>query len=143
MSGSPPHSAAEFRHPTVQTRRSAIAGLGSFADEPIPAGEVVLRYADEPASVEDLGRLNHSCAPTLGWADDRTLVTLRDVQGGEELTTDYALCTTDPAFMMVCHCETYRCRQVIEGDDWRIPQLQHRYAGYWAPSVARLIASGP
>jgi hypothetical protein len=40
---------------------------------------------------------------------------------------------------MMCHCETYRCRQVIEGTDWQIPQLQKRYAGMCAPDVQRLI----
>ncbi|HET6876458.1 MAG TPA: SET domain-containing protein-lysine N-methyltransferase [Jatrophihabitans sp.] len=132
--------ALETRHPSVVTQRSAIAGHGSFAAAPIPAGDVVFRYADPPTSPAGLGTVNHSCDPTLGWADERTLVTLRDVRAGEELATDYALSTTDPAFVLVCHCETYRCRQVVEGDDWRIPQLRQRYAGYWSPPVARLIA---
>lgn len=133
----------EYRHPGVVTRRSLIAGHGSFAGAPIAAGEIVLRYAEIPAGPEGLGALNHSCDPTLGWADERTLVAVRDIRDGQELTTDYALDIADPAFMMICHCETYRCRQVIEGDDWRIPQLQQRYAGYWAPAVAQLIAQAP
>jgi hypothetical protein len=29
---------------------------------------------------------------------------------------------------------------MVEGTDWRIPQLQERYAGHWAPAVQRLIA---
>ncbi len=40
---------------------------------------------------------------------------------------------------MMCHCETYRCRQMVTGDDWRIPQLQQRYAGSWVPLIQRLI----
>jgi hypothetical protein len=39
----------------------------------------------------------------------------------------------------MCHCETYRCRQVIEGTDWQIPQLQRRYAGWFAPVVQQRI----
>jgi hypothetical protein len=140
MSTSAAQPAIEHRHPAVATQRSAIAGHGSFAGAPIPAGEIVFRYAVPPAGPDGLGTLNHSCDPTLGWADERTLVTVRDVRAGEELTTDYALGTADPAFMMVCHCETYRCRQMIEGDDWRIPQLRRRYARYWAPAVAELLA---
>jgi hypothetical protein len=32
---------------------------------------------------------------------------------------------------------------MVEGTDWRIPQLQRRYAGHWAPHVQRLIDTGP
>ena len=63
----------------------------------------------------------------------------RDVAAGEELTDDYATSTVDADFVLYCHCETYRCRQVIEGTDWMIPQLQLRYAGYWVPYVQRRI----
>jgi hypothetical protein len=31
---------------------------------------------------------------------------------------------------------------VITGDDWRIPQLQQRYAGHWIPYLQRLIDAG-
>ena len=51
------------------------------------------------------------------------------------------MATTDPAFLLRCHCETYRCRQLVTGDDWRIPQLQRRYAGHWAPAVERLLSA--
>jgi len=84
---------------------------------------------------------NHSCEPNLGWADEYTLVALRDIAAGEELTDDYATSTVDPDFVLYCHCETYRCRQVIEGTDWKIPQLQKRYAGQWVPYIDRLIAT--
>jgi SET domain len=121
--------------PLVDVGVSRIAGRGLFALEQIPTGEVVL----EQEAVGP-GPLNHSCEPNLGWADDHTLVALRDIAAGDELTLDYATVITDPDFVMMCHCETYRCRQVIEGTDWKIPQLQKRYAGWWAPAVQRLIA---
>jgi hypothetical protein len=38
-----------------------------------------------------------------------------------------------------CHCETYRCRQMVTGDDWRIPEVQRRYSGRFAAQVQRLI----
>ena len=111
---------------------SRIAGRGLLAAAPIDAGTAVLEQ-------RGVGDLNHSCDPNLGWTDDTTLVAIRDIAAGEELTIDYATVITDPAFVMMCHCETYRCRQVIEGTDWKIPQLQLRYAGHWAPPVQRLI----
>ena len=64
---------------------------------------------------------------------------MRDVPAGQELTLDYATVLVDPAYTLWCHCGTYRCRQVIEGTDWRITQLQRRYAGRWTPVAQRLI----
>ena len=118
--------------PRVEARVSKIAGRGVFADEPMARGTAVLHQTG-------IGELNHSCEPNLGWADDHTLVAIRAIAVGDELTLDYATVITDPDFVMMCHCETYRCRQVIEGRDWKIPQLQKRYAGSWSPAVQRLI----
>jgi SET domain-containing protein len=118
--------------PPAELRSSPIAGRGLFATELIPAGTVVLRQ-------DGIGELNHSCEPNLGWSSADTLVAVSDIAEGEELTLDYATRITDPDFAMMCHCETYRCRQVIEGTDWRIPQLQQRYAGRWAPAVQQMI----
>ena len=118
--------------PPAEPGPSAIAGFGLFATASVAAGATVAVDADV---------LNHSCDPNLGWTDDRTLVAMRDIGPGAELTTDYALAISSGDAVLWCHCETYRCRQVIEGDDWRIPQLQQRYAGYWAPHIAERIAA--
>ncbi len=101
-----------------------IAGHGAFAVTDLAAGTVVA------------GNLNHSCDPN-SWFDGAELVTRRPITAGEELTYDYATGATD--LTLYCHCETYRCRQVIEGTDWQIPQLQQRYAGHFAPDVQKLI----
>ena len=124
-----------WRHPEVEVRASDVAGRGLFATAPIPSGAEVLR---PDAPVHEQGRLNHACDPNLGWAGE-TLVTLRDIAADEELLVDYAMSTADPAYYLRCHCASYRCRQMIEGTDWQIPQLQQRYAGHWAPHVQRLV----
>ena len=64
---------------------------------------------------------------------------MTDVSAGRELLTDYAMSTADPAYVLRCHCESYRCRQMVAGDDWRIPQLQQRYDGWWVPYVQGLV----
>jgi hypothetical protein len=114
---------------------SRIAGRGLFATRPVPAG----------AAVDlDSTLVNHSCEPNLGWSATGALVAMREIDEGDELTTDYALSLDDPDFVLTCHCETYRCRQLIEGTDWQIPQLQKRYAGFWAPVVQRrILDAGP
>ena len=131
------------RHPDVATRWSLIAGRGSFATAPIAAGTQVACFRIPPTAVAHLLRFNHSCEPNLRWSDEHALVAARDVASGDELTLDYATAVVDPGLALFCHCETYRCRQVIEGTDWQIPQLQTRYAGWFAPAVqARIDAAG-
>jgi hypothetical protein len=119
----------------TERRASAIAGHGVFTTVPLAAGD---RVDVDPEL------LNHSCDPTLVWSPHRGgLGPLRDLAVGEELTVDYATLSADPQLLVRCHCETYRCRQMVTGDDWRIPQLQRRYAGYFAPAVQRLVDATP
>jgi len=109
----------------LEIRPSPIAGRGVFARTDLPADTVV----DGP--------FNHSCDPNV-WFVGARLVTRRAVAAGEELTYDYA--TGSSAFKsLFCHCETYRCRQMIENSDWQIPQLQQGYAGHFCPDVQRVI----
>jgi uncharacterized protein len=159
-------------HPDVAVAPSPIAGKGLFATAPIPAGVAVSRVGGKLVSTAELDALlaagsgyvdsitvdddvhlvlpagtsnhygNHSCDPNLWWANAYTLVARRDLAAGEELTVDYATSSGHPDFTMFCHCETYRCRQVVAGDDWRISQLQQRYAGHWVPHLQRLIDAG-
>ncbi|HEY3528551.1 MAG TPA: SET domain-containing protein-lysine N-methyltransferase [Nocardioides sp.] len=129
-------------HPDVEVRPSEIAGRGLFATSDFPARSVVLRAAAvEHGRIESLGVdfPNHSCDPNVGWVDGSTLATMTDVPAGTELVTDYAMSTVEPDWCLRCHCPSYRCRQMVEGTDWRIPQLQRRYDGWWAPRVRRLV----
>jgi hypothetical protein len=71
--------------------------------------------------------------------DEYTLATMVDVPAGQELVSDYAMSTADPDYVLRCHCPSYRCRQMVEGSDWRIPQLQARYQGWWVPYVQSLV----
>jgi hypothetical protein len=129
-------------HPAVELRPSEIAGRGLFATQDLPAGCVVLRWAaDADERVDQRGTRfpNHSCDPNLGWAGERALLATTDVPAGAELVTDYAMGITEQGWVLRCHCPSYRCRQMVEATDWRIPQLQARYAGSWAPDVQRLV----
>ena len=136
-----------WRHAAVELQVSGIAGRGLFATADLPRRSAVLRLASPAAEVGRVDTLgpdfpNHSCDPNLGWLDETTLATMTDVPAGTELVTDYAMSNADPDWFLRCHCPSYRCRQMVEGTDWRIPQLQRRYAGWWAPHVRRLV-EGP
>lgn len=72
---------------------------------------------------------NHSCEPNIGVQGQIVFVALRDVAVGEELTHDWAT-TDDDDYEMECRCGAQSCRKIITGQDWRIRDLQERYAGY-------------
>lgn len=127
--------------PTLVGGASPIAGTGRFTSRRLAAGTVVWTAAeDDPDPARTAQRLlNHSCDPTAGWRDERTLVSVAALEPGTEVTHDYAAGTSDETFLLRCHCGSPRCRQMVEGTDWRIPQLQRRYAGQWHPTVASLV----
>ena len=52
--------------------------------------------------------LNHSCEPNVGFGGNVVLVAMRDIEAGEELTTDYAL-FDDYDSSMECHCGQPLC----------------------------------
>lgn len=156
-------------HPDVEVGPSDVAGRGLFATVDLAAGTVVSRLGGTLIDTAELRGLlatgtsyvdtvevdagvhlllapgndnrfaNHACDPNLGWVDELSLATLQHVPAGAELLHDYAMSTVEPDFLLRCHCRSYRCRQMVEGTDWRIPQLQRRYAGHWTPYVQRLI----
>ncbi|WP_164716087.1 SET domain-containing protein-lysine N-methyltransferase [Streptomyces sp. WAC 06738] len=92
-----------------------------------------------PRGEQAVGFSNHSCDPTLWWDGPYTLLARRDIHTGEELTSDYATSTWDPAFVLDCACGAPECRGTVTGDDWRLPGLQARYGRHWVPGVLALI----
>jgi hypothetical protein len=102
-------------------------------------------YLDTITVIDDLhlvlppgrpnGKGNHGCDPNLWWTGAYALAARRDIAAGEELTNDYATSTGVPGFAMVCRCGSPYCRGVVTGDDWRLPDLQHRYGDHWVPAL--------
>lgn len=78
---------------------------------------------------------NHSCDPTLWHVGPYSLSTRRAVIAGEEATIDYGTTSGAPGFAMACRCGSGRCRGVVTSNDWRIEDLQARYAGHWVPAL--------
>jgi uncharacterized protein len=75
--------------------------------------------------------INHSCEPNVGFLGNIVLVAMRDVDAGEELTTDYALFDMNDD-EMACRCGTASCRGTVTGRDWQRPELQARYRGWFS-----------
>ena len=82
---------------------------------------------------------NHSCEPNLGLAGQIMFIAMREIAAGEELTHDWAM-TDDDESATACHCGAPNCRGTITGQDWRRPELQARYAGYFSSYLQRKIA---
>jgi uncharacterized protein len=94
----------------------------------IPLGE------SEPADM-----FNHSCHPNAGLNGQITLVAMRDIERGDEVCFDYAMSDSSDYDEFECHCETDHCRKKITGNDWKLPELQRRYKGYFSPYLQRRI----
>ncbi|MGH3280198.1 MAG: SET domain-containing protein [Trebonia sp.] len=86
--------------------------------------------------------LNHSCEPNVGFAGNTALVAMRDISPGEELVTDYAL-FDDCDETMHCQCGTPSCRGMVSGRDWRRPDLQRKYGGYFSSYLQRRFVGRP
>jgi len=82
---------------------------------------------------------NHSCNPNTGFKDSITLVSIRDIEKGEEVTIDYATCLTTRMFDFKCDCGLENCRSLVTGDDWKKPELQNKYKNYFQPYILEKI----
>ncbi len=110
------------------------------------------QVADElflgPRDESDIGageRINHSCAPTVGFAGAIALVALRDIAQGEFITFDYATCvaSNDDAFTLKCRCGAPNCRGIVTGQDWKLADVQRRLFPHFQPFIqAKVTESG-
>lgn len=85
---------------------------------------------------EDLGtgeRINHSCNPNCGFTSEMKLVAIRDIYPGEDVTMDYATCTSLESYMLECKCGEANCRGVVTGNDWKLLSIQERLGEYYQP----------
>jgi hypothetical protein len=156
-------------HPDAETRSTATKGTGVFATSAIPVNTTVAGFGGHVVDGQELEALgeavrihalqidddlfiassppfdsadyvNHSCDPNCGIVGSVLLVTMRDVEAGEELCFDYAMTDSDDYDMFTCGCGTDRCRSVITGDDWKQPDLRHRYEGWYSTYLERRLS---
>jgi uncharacterized protein len=89
---------------------------------------------DEPADY-----INHSCNPNAGIRGQISLVAMRSIAAGEEITFDYAMADSTPYDEFPCACGAPTCRGRVSGDDWQRPELWERYAGYFSAYLGKRI----
>lgn len=135
-------------------RLSPISGQGVFASRLIRKGENVAVLHGETCTLEEMlhrvsagseassdslqiddetyldldetsRTFNHSCDPNTYISGSSTLISLRDIQPGEEITYDYSTTMDDneekirqlagrPAWSSPCRCGAQHCRGVID-----------------------------
>jgi SET domain-containing protein len=155
--------------PFAEVRDAGAKGLGVFATRDIPAGTTVAGFGGHVVERTEFDLLeeelrthslqvddrlylvslppfapadyvNHSCEPNCGIVGSLLLVAMVDVSAGEELCFDYAMTDTNDYDEFVCACGAPGCRRLITGGDWRLPELQERYRGYFSAYITRKIA---
>ncbi len=155
--------------PKIQIRETKDRGKGMFAVEKIISGEplvifggeytdaegakkarfngkLVMQWDDNLFSVEDRGDdsgyfINHSCDPNTWMKDSFTIIAMRDIKVGEEVTADYVLWQADENYISKweCKCGSPLCRKRVTGKDWRFSELQERYNNHFSPLINKKI----
>lgn len=84
--------------------------------------------------------LNHSCDPNARIAG-RTVVALRAIRSGEQITFDYTTTEASMAEPFECQCGAGNCLGLVRGFSHLTPAQQADRAGRLAPHIARLHAT--
>ena len=92
-------------------------------------------------SMEDADCFNHCCDPNVGLSGQIGLIAMRDIDPGEEICLDYAMCDGSNYDEFECTCGSPNCRGRVTGEDWKRPELWKRYDGYFSPYLQRRIAA--
>lgn len=80
--------------------------------------------------LEDVDCFNHSCNPNAGIRGQIFLVAIRNIEADEQVRFDYGT-VISCEYRMACQCGSPNCRKIITGNDWKAPELQARYEGYF------------
>jgi len=161
-------SRTSYLSPDAQHRSAGRKGDGVFATARIKAGATVAAFGGcamdrsefaqldahqrthaiqidddlflvSPPDLDPADYVNHSCEPNAGLLGNVLVVAMRDIEPGEEICFDYAMCDADDYDEFVCECGTPSCRRLVTGADWMRPELQARYAGYFSAYIERRI----
>jgi hypothetical protein len=89
---------------------------------------------EEPADC-----VNHSCNPNAGIHGQISLVAMREIAAGEEITFDYAMADSSSFDEFDCACGAPTCRGRVSGSDWMLPELWRRYDGYFSTYLQQRI----
>jgi len=111
---------------------------GIVANKPIEISENFSIGPLDPTDIKLMPQhyVNHSCDPNAGFNGQIFMVAMRNIKKNEEIVYDYAMVMhpnkeSNSFFKIKCLCGSKKCRGYITEDDWKIPELQKRYNGYF------------
>lgn len=106
-----------------------------FRDHGVQIHEDFVLTIKKKSEIEDGGYFNHSCDPNSGYKGQIFLVAMRNIKKGEEITFDYAMVLHKTRgrreYKIKCLCGSMKCRGFVSDYDWKKPELQERYDGYF------------
>lgn len=113
----------------------------NFTQTAIQVDEHLVYSPTDTDQYSDIEYLNHSCEPNAGFSSPIHLVAMRDIDPGEEITMDYAMCISSGIFAIEeCECGRSSCRKQITENDWLIPEIQDKYRDYFQPYIKNMIS---
>ncbi|MBI2992736.1 MAG: SET domain-containing protein [Gammaproteobacteria bacterium] len=160
---------AHYVNPKLEARPARHkGGYALFAVEPVARGELLVVWGGVVITGEQLTLLpsrrrahsiqveenlyqlspeerhpadfiNHSCSPNAGLSGQISLVALFPITPGEEICYDYAMSDGTTYDEFDCACGAVHCRGRVTGSDWKLPELQRRYNGYFSPYLQHRI----
>lgn len=160
---------ASYLSPKLEVRaHPKKGGLGVFTRQPVKAGEVLAVWSGDLCDREGLSQLspekqhrslqveedlylvtsvadepadyiNHCCEPNAGIDGQIVLRAMRAIAPNEEVCFDYAMSDGSSYDEFECACGSLNCRHWITGNDWRYPDLQTKYAGWFSAYLQRRI----
>jgi uncharacterized protein len=87
------------------------------------------------SEIFDTDYFNHSCDPNAGFGGQIFLIAMRNIKKGEEVTFDYAMVLHKSkgrcVYKIKCLCDSKECRGFISDYDWKRPEVQKKYDGYF------------
>ncbi len=158
-----------YLHPGIELRALQQKGrFGLFSTQDIPAGTLLTMWGGKVVDSQAYAQLtsflrthglqieddlfqvpliendpadffNHSCNPNAGFNSPISLVAMREICAEEEICFDYAMSEDNHFDEFDCQCGAICCRRKVTGKDWMLPDLQHRYNGFFSPYLQRRI----
>ena len=155
-------------NPKARIQKVSDKGTGSFAQEIICQGEIVASFGGFVVQTKDLNdfsqdrvsrsiqasqtsyilsgtkpepgdMVNHSCNPNCGAIGISTIVAMKQIEVGQEITFDYAMTDASPYDEFICLCGEANCRKKITGNDWQLFEIQEKYKGFFNSNIEKLI----
>ncbi len=118
--------------------------VGTGSDHALQIDEQFVLKTTHEHETEDTDFIIHSCSPNAGFDGAITLIAMRAIALDEKITFDYAMCLhasrwRQMPYRMKCSCGAKTCRGFVTEDDWRNPELRHRYKGYFSGYIQKKI----